>query len=390
MDGKITGKEFGGKNVRIYDPFRKRWIEEEIETPFPSKGLVATFPFVDLHVHVRLNGGEDYNSLEEASLVGGFFKMVVQPNTKPPIDNKEVLERHLDLSRNKAVEFLFTVSPFGSIEAEGERVVGFSTDGIEYDYHALVESMKKRKKALWFDHSQMYEVDGIFYEGTPLPFPKRPRSNEAIAITRTVLTGLEYGFERFHIQHVTTKYSVEVISFLKNLAKVSCEVTPHHLFFCYEDIKNTNFKINPPLGSPEDRKALIEAVKEDVIDVLATDHAPHHEKPDDFLTAPYGSTSIEIAFPAYYTALGDLELVVEKLTKKPLEVLGVEAHLTEDTLVFIDPKAEFIVDVKKFKSKGKNSMFDGVRLKGRVVALKLKGRWVMIDGEVIADQKEND
>lgn len=390
MDGKIDGKETGGNRVRIYDPFRGKWMEEEIKTPFPSKGLVATSPFVDLHVHVRLNGGEDYDSLEEASLVGGFYKVVIQPNTRPAIDRKEILDEHLKLSRNRRVTFLFTVSPFGSLEAEGERVVGFSTDGIEYDYPTLVETMKKRKKALWFDHSQMYEIDGIFYEGAGFGLPERPRSSEAVAIARTVFTGMEYGFERFHIQHVTTRYSVEMISFLKKLARVTCEVTPHHLFFCYEDIKNTNFKINPPLGAPEDRKSLIEAVRKGVIDVLATDHAPHPEKPEDFFTAPYGSTSIEIAFSVYYTVLEDLETVIEKMTKAPLEVLGMKGKLTEEDLVFIDPDAQIVVDAGKFKSKGKNTMFDGVKLKGKVVAMKLKGRWVMMDGEVLPDQEEND
>ena len=322
--------------------------------------------------------------------MGGFYKVVIQPNTRPPIDSEEILKEHLNLSRSRRIEFLFTVSPFGSIEACGERVVGFSTDGIKYDYPMLVETMKKKKKALWFDHSQMYEIGGIFYEGAGFDLPKRPRSNEAVAIARTVFTGIEYGFEKFHIQHVTTRYSVETLTFLKKLAKVSCEVTPHHLFFCYEDIRNTNFKINPPLGSPEDRKALIKAVREGVIDVLATDHAPHPEKPDDFLSAPYGSTSIEIAFSVYYTVLEDLEMVVEKMTKRPLEILGMKGELTKEDLVFIDPNVQFVVVAKKFKSKGKNTMFDGVKLRGKVVALKLKGRWVMINGEVLPDQEEND
>lgn len=360
-----------------------------METPFPSDGLVATHPFVDLHAHVRLNGGEDYDSLERAALVGGFSTLTLQPNTKPPIETHEVLERHLSLSRGRRVEFLYTVSPFGELEGEEERVVGFSTDGIEYDYPRLVETMKKKKKkdVLWFDHSQCYELDGIFYEGTPLPFPKRPRSNEAIAVLRTVFTGLEYGFPRFHVQHVTTAFSLDVISFLKGIARVSCEVTPHHLFFCYEDIKNSNFKVNPPLGSSEDRRALVEAVRRGLIDVLASDHAPHSEKPQDFEKAPYGSSSLEIAFSVYYTVLGDLELVFEKMTKAPLEVLGRGGTLSPDNLVFVDPKVEYVVDVKKFKSKGRNSMFDGVKLKGRVVALKLHGEWVMLDGEILPHQE---
>ncbi|PLV59074.1 dihydroorotase [Thermotoga sp. KOL6] len=374
--------------MRIYDPFRKKWLEEDIKTPFPSKGLIATSPFVDLHTHIRLNNGEDYDSLEKASLVGGFSKTLIQPNTSPPIENRTVLENHLKLSKNKRVEFLFTVSPFGSLEVEDERVVGFSTDGIEYDYPTLVEAMKKKRESLWFDHSQLYEIDGILYEGAHLELPKRPRSNEAIGIARTVFTGLEFGFRKFHIQHLTTKYSIEMITFLKRFAKVTCETTPHHLFFCYSDIKNTNFKVNPPLGSPEDREALVEAVKTGVVDVLATDHAPHPEKPNDFSTAPYGSTSIEIAFSAYYTVLKDLELVIDKLTKRPLEVIGISRKLEKDSLVFIDPEAEYVVDAKKFKSKGKNSMFDGVKLKGKVIALKLKGRWVMIDGEVLPNEEK--
>jgi dihydroorotase-like cyclic amidohydrolase len=230
----------------------------------------------------------------------------------------------------------------------------------------------------------MYEVDGIFYEGADIELPKRPLSNEPIAIVRTVLTGLEYGFRKFHIQHVSNPFSVETISWLRNYADVSCEVTPHHLLLNSENISNSNFKINPPLVQERERKELVKMVKADLIDILASDHAPHFPKPEDFISAPFGTSNIEVAFSAYFTALENLELVITKMTSRPLKILGLTHRFSKDNLVFLDPNASFEVDSKKFKSKGKNCAFDGMKLKGKVVGLKINGKTVMWDGEIIS------
>lgn len=375
-------------SIDVFDPFRKKWSEEYIRLSnrFNTGGLIATHPFTDLHVHVRLNGGEDYDSLEMAAKVGGFSTLLIQPNVNPPLASHEVVNQHISLIKDRDVKFLLTISPFGVLEPFNEEIIkAYSTDGTSYDYPKLVEAMRsKKKKILWIDHSQMYEIGGIFYEGTDIDVPKRPLSNEPIAIVRTVLTGLEYGFKRFHIQHVSNPFSVAAISWLRDHADVSCEVTPHHLLLSSEEIRNSNFKINPPLVSEKKRKELVEMVKKGLIDVLSSDHAPHSLKPNDYLTAPFGTSNLEVAFSAYFTAIGELELVIEKMTSKPMKLINVRSNLSENNLVFLDPNSTFEVDTKKFVSKGKNCVFDGMRLNAKVVGLKINGKMVMWDGEIIS------
>jgi len=372
--------------LKIYDPFRKRWFEEEIKLPINvrAEALIATFPFVDLHTHVRLNGGEDYFSLSRAAIAGGFLRLVIQPNTSPPLDDVEVLQEHERLVRGKNVRYHWAVSLFGNLEPDGKKVVAYSTDGFRYDHVSLDDALsRKRKKAVIFDHSQVHELKGIFYRGASLPGASRPISNEAIAMVRTVLTGVENGFKRFHIQHLSTKLAVGTLDYLRKYAYVTCEVTPHHLFFSWQDVKNADFKVNPPLGSEEDRRALISAVKDGTINVLATDHAPHPEKPPDFMEAPFGTSNIEVAFSVFYTVLEDLELVVDKLTVEPLKILNLQEKFTGQDLVVIDPEMEWIVDAGSLFTKGKNCVFNGVKLKGKVLGVRKSEKWIYWDGEFL-------
>jgi len=374
-------------SIKVFNPFKKKWFEEYIKLPseFKTRGLVATHPFVDLHVHVRLNGGEDYASLEAAAKVGGFSTLLIQPNTIPPLEDSETVNKHISLLKGRNIEFLLAISPFGELEPHDERIKGYSTDGLNYSYVKLVNAMKlKKSKALWFDHSQIYEINGIFYEGTKFDVPKRPLSNEPVAIARTVFTGLEYGFKSFHIQHVSNPMSVEFIQWLKNYANVSCEVTPHHLLLSAEDVTNTNFKINPPLVPEKERRKLVNMVKSNLVDILSSDHAPHPPKSDNFYEAPFGSSNLEIAFSAYFTALKELELVFEKMISKPLKVINKRSDFSADNLVFIDPYATFEVNSKNFVSKGKNCVFDGMKLNAKVIGLKIKGKMVMWNGEIIS------
>lgn len=374
--------------MRIYDPFKKRWLEEAVDTPGNSRGLVATCPFVDTHTHVRLNGGEDYSTLEEAAMIGGYSTLLIQPNTRPVIDTPNVLKDHIELTTENKIRFLWTAGAFGELETNDKNLIGYSTDGLTYNHKDLVKAMKdKKKKDLWFDHSQIHELDGVFYEGTPLKTSKRTISNEATAIYRTVLTGLEYGYDRFHIQHISTSESLEAIAELKKRAIVSCEVTPHHLLLNWEMIRDTDYKINPPLASESTRQKLVEAVKSGKIEAFGSDHAPHFTKPDDYETAPFGSSHIEVAFSAYYTAIGVLETVIEKMTVGPMKIMGINNRLNSENLVIIDPEGDFTVEPKNFKSKGKNCAFKDMRVKGKILGLKLKGKWVMWNGEILPDHK---
>ncbi len=371
--------------MNYYDPIKKCFENVEIEIPAKLQGnnLVATQPFFDFHTHVRLNEQEDYESLQKAAIAGGYSAVLIQPNTKPEIATKSVFDYHMSLAKNKLVDFFWSCSLFGELQPDMKKILCYSNDGIHYDTAKIVQAFKTKEPHLLLDHSQLHELGGIFYEGTITPCEKRPINSESVSVFRNVMLGLEYGFKRFHIQHVSTEMSIETICFLRKFAQISCEVTPHHLFFTMNDVMNTNFKINPPLGTAKDKDMLIKAVKDDIIDVLATDHAPHPDKPNDFELAPFGSSGIEVAFSAFYTVLSDLKLVFDKLIVKPRRLLGFKLNSDLENLVVIDPDATFVVDSNKFFSKGKNCVFNGVRLKGKIVGTKLKGKWVYWDGDFL-------
>ena len=176
---------------------------------------------------------------------------------------------------------------------------------------------------------------------------------------------------------------VMAVADLKKVANVTAEVTPHHLLLTKSDLTSPNRKFNPPIGDEEDRKALIEAVRNGTIDALASDHAPHPPKPQDLEKAPFGSACLEVAFSGYYTALGDLELVLTKMTASPLRIIERSARMSMENLVVIDPDAEFVVDTKEFAGGGKNCALEGMRLKGKVLGLRLGGRWLYWDGEFL-------
>ncbi|ODN30608.1 dihydroorotase [Fervidobacterium thailandense] len=380
----------------IYDPVERKTssVEEALidfpeKIPMHSERLLLTYPLVDLHTHVRLNNGEDYNSLEKASIRGGFVVVNIQPNTNPPISSEDVLRHHKELSNGKKVLFLHTVSFFGEISDLGalevEGISGWSTDGLRYHSEELLRAYLNKKPALLFDHSQLHELPGDFYVGSPLPNARRPYSNEAIAIFRTVTMGLEFGFNRFHIQHVSTAESLETIEYLRRRAKITCELTPHHCYFLPEMIDHPNQKINPPIS--KDRDVLRDALRKGIIDVLTTDHAPHPEKPETFQDAPYGSSHIEVALSVYLMVFEDFKLVIDKLTVAPLRVIGASfeslgLRFPQDSIL-IDLDAEFTVDSSTFESKGKNCAFNGCVLRGKVIGFRRNGRWVYWDGQFL-------
>lgn len=388
------------ESLKFYDIYKGKVKDFELknaELEFPENlkntdGLLLSPPFVDLHTHVRLNGGEDYDSLMKAAVAGGFLIVNLQPNTKPVIDSLDILNEHIKLSKDKIVHYNYTVSLFGNVEnldevnnQFGGRITGYSTDGIRYHSEDLENGFKDKKPYLLFDHSQLHEIPGDFYIGTNLPNSVRTYSNESIAIFRTVMTGTEFGFNKFHIQHVSTLQSIETITYLKKCAQITCEVTPHHVFFTPDMISSPNQKINPPISKYRDE--LIKAVRSGIIDTFATDHAPHPEKPVRYEDAPYGSSHIEVAFSVYLTIFEDIELVLKNLTVKPLKILGksyadFNMNFPSDA-VLIDTKAEYIVDGNNFYSKGKNCAFNGYKVKGKVLGVRRNGRWVYWDGEFI-------
>ena len=370
--------------MTVYDPWQGKTYEADIKVPGGiARGLLGVPPFIDMHTHVRWPHFETYTTLARACVGGGFGICTIQPNTKPHLDRVSTIHIHMKKAEREKdlVSFLFTASLFGE---ETDMGVAYSTDGIPYKLEDLYYHLKVKKPRLLMDHSQLYGLGGMFYEGAPPYLPRRGLTWEAAAVFRTALLAYEENWRDIHIQHVSTPHTVETVLHLRSILKdmnITMEITPHHLLLSAEDIRNTNMKINPPLAPHRERKKLVEMVKNGVIDILATDHAPHPDKGEDYKKAPYGSSHIEVALPAFYTALGDIYKVVDMLTVAPSRILGVKAGAMPDNMVVIDPEGTTYVDGKKFFSMGKNTAFDGMTLRGRIVGVKRGGRWIYWEGE---------
>lgn len=370
--------------MTVYDPWKGKTYEADIKVPGEKgEGLLGVPPFIDMHTHVRWLHFETYTTLARACTASGFGICTIQPNTKPHLDRPSTIHIHMKRAEREKdlVSFLFTASLFGE---QTDMGVAYSTDGIPYTPEDMHYHLKVKKPRLLMDHSQLHGLGGMFYEGAPPDLPRRGLTWEASAVFRTTALAYEEGWKDIHIQHVSSPYTVETVLHLRSMLKdrnITMEITPHHLLLSAEDISSTNMKINPPLAPHRERQKLIEMVKRGLIDALATDHAPHPDKGEDYEKAPYGSSHIEVAFSAFYTALGDIYRVVDMLTVAPSRILGVKAGSMPDNMVVIAPEGTTYVDGKRFLSMGKNTAFDGMTLRGRIVGVKRNGRWIYWDGE---------
>lgn len=194
---------------------------------------------------------------------------------------------------------------------------------------------------------------------------------------------------KYHIAHISSRGSVELLKKFKSDLNITAEVTPHHLLLKDKDIwsscYDTNLKVNPPLKSEEDIEALISALKDGTIDVIATDHAPHapEEKEADFASAPFGMIGLETAVGLILSefvnkGIISIHRMIELFSINPRKILGLpQVRMTESevaNLTIIDPASEWVVDARKFKSKSKNSPFIGWKLKGKPLGIVNKGK----------------
>ena len=378
-------------------------------------GLVVAPGLVDLHTHLREPGREDKETIEtgtRAAALGGYTAVAAMANTDPVADNAAVVQEVLALADKAGLCEVFPVgavtkgldgdvlSEIGEMAAVGVRM--FSDDG------RCVERARVLRLALQYatafdvviaehceEHSlaegaQMHEG----YHSSVLGLAGAPREAEEIMVARDIaLARLTGG--RLHLCHLSSAGSVELVRRARAEGiRVTCEVTPHHLTFCDEDLGtyDTNFKVNPPLRSPEDRTALRSAVAEGTIDAIATDHAPHavEEKDQEFDQAPPGTTGLETALGAALIELGGdgvaLSRIVEAMSTAPARILGAPDHGgpvepgAPANMVAFDPDAVWTVS-PPFASKSRNSAFLGRTLRGRVVHTLFRGEPVVRDGE---------
>jgi len=388
-----------------------------------AKGLIVCPGFIDLHCHLRQPGDEEKETIAtgtRAAARGGFTTIGCMPNTNPPLDNQTAVEF---IKSKSASEGVVRVLPIGCISKgrKGEElaemgelasagVIAFSDDG------EPVQNSHLMRQAL--DYSRAFDLPVIDHcEDKALT--EGGQMNEGVVSTRLGLRGIPSAAEeimvardlalaeltggRLHIAHVTTEGSVDLIRRAKDKAvKVTAEVTPHHLTLTEERIfgYDTNAKVNPPLRTKRDIKALIQGLNDNTIDIIATDHAPHTEadKLCEFDLAPFGISSFETALGSLMSLVhrGDIKLVtlIAKLTHEPARIignrygkLGTLAIGAPADVTILDPNLEWVVEPKDFASKGRNTPLAGERLKGRVMATIYGGNLVYQDSSIKVKEK---
>jgi len=378
-----------------------------------AAGLVICPGFIDMHCHLRQPGFEDKETIAtgtEAAARGGFTTVCCIPNTNPPLDSRDTIDYVKTVA---AQEGLIRVLPIGCVskgrlgqelvdmaELASAGVVGYSDDG------EPVANSRLMRQALEYsctsglpviDHCEdkSLTVDGQINEGVMsnrLGLAGMPAAAEEIILARDLaLAQLTGGW--LHVAHVSTAGSVDLIRRAKDKGvMVTAEVTPHHLTMTEEMVAgyDTSAKVNPPLRTKRDVKALIQGLKAGVIDVIATDHAPYteSEKSGEFALAPFGISGLETALGSLMKLMhaGELPLtdIIHRLTAAPARILNdkglgeLEVGSVADVTIF-DPDREWLVDTGLFASKGKNTPLAGSVLRGKVMATISQGKLVYQD-----------
>ncbi|MED4752053.1 dihydroorotase [Brevibacillus choshinensis] len=376
------------------------------------KGGLISAGLIDVHVHLREPGFEHKETIEtgaRAAARGGFTTICCMPNTRPSIDSVETVTYILDKAHEAGMA---RVIPYGAITVRqlGKELTDFAglkeagifaltDDGVGVQSTAMMKKAMQAAQELGISIVAHCEDDDLLIPGAALHdgevakrhgLPGIPSESESIHVGRDILLAEQTGVH-YHVCHISAKESVRLVRDGKRAGvNVTCEVTPHHLLLCDEDIPenlDTNWKMNPPLRSREDRAALIAGLKDGTIDMIATDHAPHtaEEKANGINRAPFGIVGSETAFPLLYTHFvqtGELTLkeLIELLTIKPAAAFGLpygrlEVGAVAD-LTVIDLETERTIDPTTFASKGTNTPFTGWACKGWPIL-------TLVDGKIV-------
>ena len=381
---------------------------------FPSSLNVSSFTilpgFVDVHVHLREPGFSYKETIRTGTLAaahGGYTAVCAMPNLNPVPDSMETLQPELDAIQKDAV---IRVLPYGAItkgeqgreladlDAMAPYVVAFSDDGKgvqdrDMMRRAMLEAKRLGKLIVAHCDDNSLLRGGYIHDGAYA----RAHGHRGICsesewrqVGRDIALAEKTGC-RYHVCHVSTKESVELVrrARAKGL-RVSCETAPHYLLLCDEDLKEEGrFKMNPPLRSRADREALVAGIQDGTIEVIATDHAPHTaaEKARGLAGSAMGIVGLETAFPLLYKYLVlegviTLEKLVALMSVNPRRIFALEGGVEEgDAADFtvLDLGAEYAVDPGMFLSKGRATPFAGWKVQGRAVLTVVGGKEVYDD-----------
>ena len=381
--------------------FAEKFLADRGLSPVISKKYIIVPGLCDVHVHFREPGfsyKETIASGSAAAAHGGYTAVCTMPNLDPVPDSAEHLQVQLDaIKRGAAIKVL----PYGAItvgekgekladmEAMSDKVCAFSDDGkgVQND-EMMREAMAKAKRlgkiiaAHCEDNSLLF--GGYIHDGEYARMHGHrgiSSASEYKQIERDLRLAEETGCA-YHVCHISTKESVELIRQAKaHGVNVTCETAPHYLVLCDEDMQEDGrFKMNPPLRSLEDKKALIEGIKDGTIDMIATDHAPHsaEEKGRGLEKSLMGVVGLETAFPVLYTELVKkniitLDRLVELMSFKPKERFGIDTN--NDFAVF-DISEAYKIDPEDFLSMGRATPFAGREVFGRCLLTVHNGKVV--------------
>ena len=396
----------GDRIIKVGEP--ENWQADQV---IDAKGAYVMPGFIDLHVHLRDPGLEYKETLEtggNAAAKGGVTTVCAMPNTKPVTDTREMIE---EINRRQKEECKVHVIQLGAV-TKGQKgqeladISGMAEAGcyaISEDGKSVMNAslyrkgMKEAKKAgiAVFAHCEditMVEggVMNADARSAALGLPGITNAVEDVIVARDILLAKETGVQ-LHLCHCSTEDSVKLVKAAKAEGlPVTAEVCPHHFILTSDDIPEDdgNYKMNPPLRGRADVDALVQGLKDGVMDVISTDHAPHaaEEKNCSMKKAAFGIVGLETSAALTYTELVDKGILTpmqmaEKMSYNPAKILGLsdKGSIAEGKIadiVIFDPKAEWTIDRSEFVSKGKNTPFHGKKVKGQV-------QYTLVDGRIV-------
>lgn len=378
-------------------------------------GMLVTPGFIDPHVHLREPGFTDKETIRtgsRAAVKGGYTTVFAMPNVSPCPDTPQRMADMVLRAQDAPLDVRF-YAPLSAGE-KGEELTDFrelketgavalSDDGKGLQHNGLMRQAMQLARAQDLVIAAHCEDEsllngGYIHDGLYARQHKHrgiSRSVEDVQAARDLLLAHETG-ARYHICHMSTHRVVDLLELAQSWgARVSGEVSPHHLLLTDSDLREDGrYKMNPPLREEIDRLRLIEGLNTGVIQVIATDHAPHtsEEKSRGLAGSPFGITGLETAFPLLYTYLVKpgyitLQTLVDAMTKGPRQVFGLEAgELAEGApadLTLTDLRDEYVIHAADHESKGRNTPFDGWRVKSRVDTVIKSGRIILQGGTIL-------
>lgn len=389
-------------------------IEAENAKVVDAAGYFVMPGLVDLHVHFRdpgLTYKEDIETGAKAAARGGYTTVLCMPNTSPVIDAPEKVEYVYNRAKEVAPIHVLqvgavTVGMMGETVSDIKGMVEAGIPAISEDGKSVMNSQVYREAmeiASELDLPVLAHCEDINLvnkgvmnaddRADALGLKGITNAVEDVIVARDILLAQETG-ARLHLCHCSTKDSVKMVRWAKNAGlKVSAEVCPHHFTLTSDDIPcdDANFKMNPPVRTQADKEALIAGLKEGVIDVIATDHAPHsaEEKSRSMTQAPFGIVGLETAVALTVTELLEKDILTPMqmarvMSYQPARIASLDAGTLQEgkaaDIVLIDPREEYVIDKNEFASRGKNTPFHGWKVRGKV-------KMTICDGKIVYEDQ---